>query len=103
MNTLTTIFAIIGFVFILFCIICFLIGVIDYFKNYPCGFCNCEDCPDNENAIIDIQLKEGHWRAIYQGDEIINYRCSECDFGNTFGKGTYRMNYCPNCGAKMEE
>lgn len=46
--------------------------------------------------------KIGHWRPIYQGDEIINYRCSECEQGNTFGKGTYGMNYCPYCGAKME-
>ena len=44
----------------------------------------------------------GKWRPVYQGDEIINYRCSECEFGNTFGKSTYRMNFCPNCGAKME-
>ena len=49
------------------------------------------------------QPKTGHWRAVYQGDCIINYRCSECEFGNTFGKNTYRMNYCPNCGAKMVE
>ena len=45
----------------------------------------------------------GHWRPVYQGDEIIDYRCSECEFGHTFGKGTFRMNYCPNCGAKMVE
>lgn len=48
------------------------------------------------------QQKTGYWKAVYQGDEIIDYRCSECEFGNTFGKGTYGMNYCPNCGAKME-
>lgn len=48
MTTLTTIFAIIGFVFVLFCIICLLIGVIDYLKNYPCGFCDNEDCLDME-------------------------------------------------------
>lgn len=47
--------------------------------------------------------KTGHWRAVYQGDEIINYRCTECEFGNTFGRNTHRMNFCPNCGAKMEE
>ena len=49
------------------------------------------------------EIKTGQWRAIYQGDEIIDYRCSECEFGSTFGKSTYRMNYCPNCGAKMQE
>ena len=48
------------------------------------------------------EIKTGQWRAIYQGDEIIDYRCLECEFGSTFGKSTYRMNYCPNCGARME-
>lgn len=54
-------------------------------------------------SVNPQEPKTGHWRAVYQGDEIIDYRCSECEFGNTFGKGTYGMNYCPNCGAKMEE
>ena len=49
------------------------------------------------------QQKEGHWRPIYQGDEIIDYRCSKCEFGCTIGKSTHGMNYCPNCGAKMVE
>ena len=51
---------------------------------------------------LDQEPKIGHWRAIYQGDEVIDYRCSECEFGNTFGKSTWGMNYCPYCGAKME-
>ena len=47
--------------------------------------------------------KTGHWRPIYQGDEIIDYRCTECEFGSTFGKSTYGMNFCPYCGADMRE
>lgn len=47
--------------------------------------------------------RTGQWRPIYQGDEIINYRCTECEQGNTFGKKPYNMNYCPYCGAKMIE
>ncbi len=46
---------------------------------------------------------KGHWIPVYQGDEIINYRCSECEFGNTFGKGTIGMNFCTHCGADMRE
>ena len=57
----------------------------------------------NEMPSVTPIRPKGHWRAVYQGDEIIDYRCSECEFGNTFGKGTYGMNYCPNCGAKMVE
>ena len=92
----------------------------------------CEDCISREAAIraccgmsrftgideapyeyVEDVLRElpsvkpkertGHWIAVYQGDEIINYRCSECEFGNTFGKNTDGMYYCPNCGAKMKE
>lgn len=43
----------------------------------------------------------GYWRAVYQGDEIINYRCTKCEFGNTFGKSTHNMNFCPFCGVKI--
>lgn len=52
---------------------------------------------------LEQEPKTGQWIAVYQGDEIINYKCSECEFGNTFGKNTYGMHYCPNCGAKMIE
>ena len=48
------------------------------------------------------KVKEGHWIPVYQGDEIIDYRCSECEFGSTHGRSTYRMNYCHNCGVKMK-
>lgn len=56
-----------------------------------------EDAP----SVTPQEPKIGHWRPIYQGDEIIDYRCSKCEFGNTFGKSTHGMNYCPHCGAKM--
>lgn len=45
--------------------------------------------------------EHGEWRPIYQGDEIIDYRCTNCEFGSTFGKGTYNMHFCPWCGADM--
>ena len=57
------------------------------------------DCP-----LVEIEeRKVGKWIPVYQGDEIIDYRCSECEYGNTFGKGIYGMNYCPNCGSKMSK
>ena len=46
----------------------------------------------------------GHWIPIYQGDEIINYRCSECELGDTNGStNLYGWNYCRRCGTKMVE
>ena len=95
--------------------------VVDAGKQEPCS-----DAISRENAIIRISwdfptlkiskvkesldklppvnpTKTGHWIPVYQGDEIIDYRCSECEFGNTFGKGTIGMNFCPVCGAWMVE
>ena len=54
-------------------------------------------------SSVTPQTRKGHWIPIYQGDEIIDYRCSECEFGNTFGKSTHGMNYCPNCGSDNSE
>lgn len=51
---------------------------------------------------VTPQPRKGHWIPVFQGDEIIDYRCSCCEFGNTFGKGTVGMNYCPNCGSRNE-
>ena len=64
-----------------------------------------------ENARKELQeyfsvtpsRRKGHWRAVYQGDEIINYRCSECELGDTNGStNLYGWDYCRRCGAEME-
>ena len=53
---------------------------------------------------LEQEPKTGHWRAVYQGDEIINYRCSECELGDTNGStNLYGWDYCRRCGAKMVE
>lgn len=53
---------------------------------------------------VTPQKKSGHWIAVYQGDEIINYRCSECELGDTNGStNLYGWDYCRKCGAKMQE
>ena len=65
--------------------------------------------------VLDTLSKEDDTLTLYweisdekcvrfeNGDEIIDYRCSECEFGNTFGKGTFGMDFCPRCGADMRE
>lgn len=56
-----------------------------------------------QNGILPPKTKKGHWIPIYQGDEIINYRCSECELGDTNGStDLYGWDYCRRCGAKME-
>ena len=66
------------------------------------------------NAIIEITKraptvdtkKHGHWT---QGDRDFIYICSNCEemTANAIFYGfkgeKYMMNYCPNCGAKMDE
>lgn len=46
------------------------------------------------------QIRHGHWK----GKPIAGYstvRCSEC--GDVFMENSGKWNYCPNCGAKMDE
>ena len=48
--------------------------------------------------------RKGHWIAVYQGDEIINYRCSECELGDINGStDLYGWDYCRRCGADMRD
>lgn len=84
----------------------------------------CEDCISREAArdlmyhkqelldeydldtlpSVTPQPKTGHWIEVYQGDEIINYRCSECELGDTNGStNLYGWDYCRRCGARMVE
>lgn len=56
----------------------------------------------NNLPSVTPQPKTGHWiysKAVNTG-EIIFSECSVC--GNGESRCAKRMNYCPNCGAKME-
>ena len=53
-----------------------------------------------------IELKRGHWVEDDNGDVV----CSNCGkfedefvYGTEYWYGAGESNYCPNCGAKMEE
>lgn len=57
-----------------------------------------------ENIILQMPtvdpVKHGHWK----GKPIAGYstvRCSEC--GDVFMENNGKWNYCPDCGAKMDE
>ena len=53
-----------------------------------------EDCP-----TADVQeVKHGRWEDNYVGDSIEGLYCTEC--GEICG---CEFDYCPNCGAKMDE
>ena len=57
---------------------------------------------DVTGAIVNGRpLLKGHWIAEENEEmETIGYYCSECDLPMETEEKT---NYCPNCGAKMEE
>lgn len=47
-------------------------------------------------------VRHGRWE--YIEDEYIDVcKCSECGVIEYFNKGWEKFNFCPNCGARMEE
>lgn len=46
---------------------------------------------------IEPERKTGHWLDIPDG-----YKCSECGAYLEIDCGDVEMNFCPNCGAKMD-
>ena len=52
-------------------------------------------------SLVDAdEVRHGRW----EGKPIAGYstvRCSEC--GEAFMENSGKWNYCPNCGAKMDE
>lgn len=47
-------------------------------------------------------VKHGHWIEI-DTQYVDETKCSVCGVIEYFNKGWKRFNYCPNCGAKMDE
>ena len=76
------------------------IDLSDYVEEPYKAFCEFID----SLPPVTPSERKGHWIPIYQGDEIINYRCSECELGDTNGStNLYGWDYCRRCGAKMVE
>ena len=46
--------------------------------------------------------KHGRWIKIFETEDDLTARCSECGIVYTLGKGR-EPNYCGTCGAKMDE
>ena len=48
---------------------------------------------------VTSEQKTGKWNVLGYDDPLVTfYKCSECHM-----KITLKFNYCPNCGAKMED
>ena len=72
-----------------------------------CGLLECQPADligysGNTSAMDEPEPKTGKWifnKTYYEADEC---NCSVCGQLMTTAKGN-RMNYCPNCGAKMDK
>lgn len=61
---------------------------------------------DKAIEVIEQESKAGHWIEKDGFDGDVYYDCSECGESFCLIDGTPAdnlYNYCPNCGAKMEE
>ena len=74
------------------------------FKDMKCDYCSTadyiymiEDMPTADVAPV----VHGHWIEKEKYSFGIMYDCSLCD--NRILDNGYSWNYCPNCGAKMDE
>lgn len=71
--------------------------------------CECNLFGDEEEATryhalswainaMNTEPKHGHWKHHQYGNTAGYYECDNCGKINS-----YESNYCPNCGAKMDE
>lgn len=84
----------------------------DALKKTFCAECNhtieCEDCDiefhfEHLAPTIDaVPVKHGYWQQMWEDKDQVQARCSNCKMVFWIGKGR-DGNYCPNCGAKMDE
>lgn len=88
----------------------------------PIEFEWCHDCKEYDqnahcchrwtkvirNTVNDLKtqgyeiVRHGHWQQMWEDEDQIQARCSCCGMVFWIGKGR-DGNYCPNCGAKMDE
>ncbi len=70
-------------------------SIIDYINAYT-------DEGVTEADVVE-QQKIGHWIELgYLENDNYDFECSECHHTDTHSK-TVKVNYCWNCGAKMQE
>ena len=94
---------------------------VDAFKIEFCEKCNNVSCDapltntdcftmymlDNTPTIEAEPVRHGRWVPLSYDGYVVGYpvydewECSECHFACE-GEGEPPLNYCPNCGAKME-
>lgn len=67
---------------------------------YRCGWNDAIDAITDNEPTADVQpVRHGHWIG-YAGT--IGNECSICHTWLDVMQGTAEMNFCPNCGARMD-
>lgn len=89
------------------------ISIISGYEAYGCGYClqGGDEVEEALSLAIDALKQEPVRHGKYIGTEFDGYadgcpvyyewKCSEC--GCVFEEEEPTYNYCPNCGAKMDE
>lgn len=67
----------------------------EFFDGIRSGYQSAADRLDTMPTVEE--RKHGHW---VRHNDII--ACSECIFDMCFDENIAELNYCPNCGAKMD-
>jgi len=70
-----------------------LIGAEALKANLPVVYSSVIDAIDNAPTVDAVRVVHGKWEA-----DPCGWHCSECG-----GDGRGGWNYCPSCGAKMDE
>lgn len=70
-------------------------------NELPCIYVDLPNGLDNSYHFIE-PVKHGHWIKLFETEDDITARCSECGMVYTLGKGR-DPNYCGTCGARMDE
>ena len=63
-----------------------------------------DDTFDMAIKALEQEPKTGHWteRKIHEATGFFLPTCSECGKIQPYTHHTFRWNYCPNCGARIE-
>ena len=67
------------------------LGVVRYLNTLP--------------TVDFVQVVHGRWAGYHEADigyDEYGVRCSNCNFEVEDNEVDFIMNYCPNCGAKMD-
>ena len=74
----------------------------EYFAGGHLRFVNGEWRDDNGDAIEISRVRHGRWVHEHMSEGYAWVMCSECEAVIHKILINKRLNYCPNCGAKMD-